>query len=144
MGTDHCRAAADSSSCRAVAPARRSGSQAFSTDSLPPDPWLSSRMSQPHCSTRARSQGTSSSSAISIGSAVFTPCPMSGFFAHSVTAPSGVMRISGWGSKAAVVPVCASAAKPSVSAPLPAATRRRKPRRSSASAAAVMSAPLAR
>ena len=33
---------------------------------------------------------TSSSSAIIIGRLVLTPCPMSGFFAHSVTLPSAV------------------------------------------------------
>jgi hypothetical protein len=49
-------------------------------------------------------QSTSSSSAISIGSIVLTPCPISGFFATTVTTPSGVMRMNALGAKTAGAP----------------------------------------
>jgi hypothetical protein len=41
---------------------------------------------------RTSFQSTSSSSAISMGSIVFTPWPISGFFAVMVTMPSGAIR----------------------------------------------------
>ena len=46
-------------------------------------------------------QSTSSSSAMIIGSIVFTPCPISGFLAMIVTMPSGVMRMKALGRKSA-------------------------------------------
>src|SRR5712671_7006424 len=46
---------------------------------------------------RTSFQSTSSSSAISMGSMVFTPCPISGFFAVMVTTPSGAMRMNALG-----------------------------------------------
>src|SRR3954471_8264898 len=45
------------------------------------------------------SQGTSSSSAMIIGSAVLAPCPISEFGAISETAPAGLMRINAFGAK---------------------------------------------
>jgi hypothetical protein len=81
------RAAAVTSNARAFAPNWRWSAHASVIDSLPPAPCGPNRQSgvgveksMPSgiCSTTTSSQRTSSSSAISIGSAVFTPWPISG------------------------------------------------------------------
>ncbi len=67
-------AAAAISICRPAAPARRSGSQLNGVEKLPPancGPYLTGSLSA--CWMRTFSHGTSSSSAISIGSMVLMP-----------------------------------------------------------------------
>jgi hypothetical protein len=82
------------------------------------------------CSIRTFSQATSSSSAITIGSMVLMPWPISGFFDMMVTMPSGAMRtkafsaaVSPAASEAAAIAVRASGGKVACSnKPPPAAT----------------------
>jgi hypothetical protein len=62
--------------------------------------WPYFAWSRSACSIRTSAHGTSSSSAISIGSAVLMPCPISGFFEMIVTMLSGVMRMNAFGTKA--------------------------------------------
>ncbi len=57
------------------------------------------RRSRSACSIRTALQSTSSSSAISIGSIVLTPCPTSGFLAVIVTMPFASMRMNAFGDK---------------------------------------------
>jgi hypothetical protein len=64
------------------------------------------------CSIFTASHGTSSSSAMSIGSAVFTPCPISGFLAMIVTTLSGVILTKAFGRKTGAGP-CGAWAKSS-------------------------------
>ena len=93
-GTPHFCAAAAISIWRPPAPTWRSGSQFIGVAVLPPaicKPYFGLRSA---CSTRTSFQSTSSSSAISMGSMVFTPWPISGFFAMIVTTPSGAMRMN--------------------------------------------------
>ena len=61
-------------------------------------------MSRIACSTRTSFHSTSSSSAISMGSMVLTPWPISGFLAMMVTAPLGSMRMKATGTKAGGLP----------------------------------------
>ncbi|MDP2469963.1 MAG: hypothetical protein Q8W46_03845 [Candidatus Palauibacterales bacterium] len=85
-------AAASTSIQRAVAPARRSGIQPARTLLLPPAYWLPYRFSsRSACSTRTSDQSASSSSAMSIASAVRDPCPMSGRGTVIVTMSSAPM-----------------------------------------------------
>jgi hypothetical protein len=67
---------------------------------LPPAFWrpyfVSSRSA---CSMRTLFQSTSSSSAISIGSDVLMPWPISGFFDMIVTTPSGPILMKAVGTK---------------------------------------------
>ena len=46
---------------------------------------------------------------MSMGIEVFTPCPISGFLAMSVTTPSGVMRMKALGANSAAVSSAAAA-----------------------------------
>src|SRR2546430_2543231 len=68
------------------------------------------------CSMRTSFQSTSSSSAMSIGSIVLMPWPISGFLAMIVTMPVGAMRMKALGTKSAAPPATpsglASAAAP--------------------------------
>ncbi len=66
---------------------------------LPPTSWLPMRGSGPACSMVIDAQSTASSSATRSGSAVKTPCPMSGRGAHTVTFPDGSMRRKGLGAR---------------------------------------------
>ena len=93
--TPHVAAAAATSIARPAAPTWRSGIQLMGVAVLPPAHWFSYlSVSSPTCSTRTFFQSASSSSAMIIGSIVFTPCPISGFLAAIVTMPSGVMRMN--------------------------------------------------
>jgi hypothetical protein len=59
---------------RAAAPTRRMGSQLLGVAVLPPADWPENRsVSSGACSIRTRLHSTSSSSAMSMGSIVFTP-----------------------------------------------------------------------
>ena len=93
-GTFHSAAAAASSSCRPAAPAARMGSQLVGVAVLPPATcaWYRDG-SKSACSTRTLAQSTSSSSAMSMGSMVLIPWPISGFLAVMVTRLSAVMRM---------------------------------------------------
>src|ERR1044071_344648 len=89
-GTPQVWAAAVTKSARPEAPTWRMDSQWVGVAVLPPalcDLYLS--VSRLACSMRTFFQSTSSSSAMSIGSMVLTPCPISGFCATMVTLPSG-------------------------------------------------------
>jgi hypothetical protein len=98
-GTPHVCAAAVTSIARAAAPTWRIGIQLTGVAVLPPAPcaWYFV-VSSDACSTRTFAQSTSSSSAMIIGSIVFTPCPISGFLAMIVTMPSGVIRMNAFGT----------------------------------------------
>ena len=97
---------------RAAAPTRRIGSQFVGVAVLPPATcrWYFV-VSSVACSMRTFFQSTSSSSAMSIGSIVFTPWPISGFFAMIVTMPSGVMRMNAFGANSAAGSARASASR---------------------------------
>ncbi len=101
-GTPQRAAAAAIISCRPAAPARRSGSQLIGVAIDPPancGPYaLSSRLA---CSTCTWLHSTSSSSAISMGSMVRIPCPISGFLASITTLPSAVTRTKARGDSPA-------------------------------------------
>ena len=92
--TPHCAAAAATSIARAAAPACRMGSHSRGVVRLPPalcppkilaSAWV--------CSMLTCAQSTSSSSAMSIGSIVLAPWPISAFFAPMMTRLSGRMRM---------------------------------------------------
>src|SRR5215470_7566537 len=90
-------AAAAISIARAAAPALRIGSQWPRTAVDPPVAWipkigLTKALSTPACSTRTRDQSASSSSAISMGMAVCTPCPISERPHTTVMSLLGAMR----------------------------------------------------
>src|SRR4030042_4884775 len=122
-------AAAFTNIALAVAPPFRNPSHSLQTLVLPPVPWM------PHSvwlyagstgagSTRIFDQFTSSSSAISIGREVYTPCPISDLLTMIVTTSSLPMRMNAFGAKDEVD--CADAApnglrrgreKPSMSPP---------------------------
>ncbi len=93
-GTPQALAAARTIISRPAAPTRRSGSQLSGAAVLPPaNCGAYFAPSAIACSIRTFVQSTSSSSAISIGSMVFTPWPISGFLAVIVTMPSGITFI---------------------------------------------------
>ena len=112
-------AAAATSRARACAPALRWSSQASGMLVLPPTPWSPTLSLSPSGVTSSKSgigstvtssQRTSSSSAISIGNAVRTPCPISVARAPIVTRLSGSMRMK---SPSAAAPGLGLAAKTS-------------------------------
>jgi hypothetical protein len=100
--TPQCSAAAVMRRWRASAPARRSLSQPSRTLVLPPVTCVPSSVFV-YCSpagaasTRIDSTGTSSSSAISVGSDVYTPCPISDLSERKVMLPSVPMRSHAFG-----------------------------------------------
>jgi hypothetical protein len=93
-GTFHVWAAAATKSTRPAAPTWRMGIQLTGVAVLPPALWaLYLESSKSACSILTDFQSTSSSSAMSIGSMVRTPWPVSGFLAMMVTVPSALTRI---------------------------------------------------
>ena len=93
-GTSQASAAASNNIRRAVAPARRSPSQPWRIDWLPPASCrLKRSVLSGACSTSTFFQSMSSSSATSIGMEVFTFCPISGLGDRMVTNPfSPILR----------------------------------------------------
>src|SRR5262245_36619248 len=75
--------------------------------SLPPDPCPPNRrVSSPPCSTFTFGQSASSSSVAIIGSAVSTPCPISGCLFQIVIVPSGSILTNPFGWNDPVVCDC--------------------------------------
>jgi hypothetical protein len=86
-------AAAVTSICRAAAPTLRIGVHSGGVAMLPPATWRPyTAVSRSASSVRTCAHSTSNSSAMSIGSIVLMPWPISGFFEAIVTMLSGPIR----------------------------------------------------